>query len=168
MLVTRGLKSVAILALLYHLVGITFAGLIPRRSALSRAWLPYFEPYLRKTGNMNDWTMFIDRPRFRSFDVELVAEGVDGTRYRFGPLLPGLRKYDASPRALKLLMNFSKQRFKRARDLYLDEASRTIEREHSIEVKRVWLDYTEQTLNELDIIRKTGVVTHRRSYQRGR
>jgi hypothetical protein len=155
-------KAVLVLAFCYHALAVTHSGLVPSNSALSQEIAPLFFRYLRTTGNVNDWAMFIDRPMFRSFDVVAVARTADGDTVRFGPLLPDLEPYDGSMRALKLFIKFGKQSNAEPRRLYLNALRRTLAKQRGIEAREVWLEYESEVFNSTPEIRKTGVIAKKR------
>lgn len=164
---TTTLKVLAALFFTYHMVAVTFAGLVPRRSALSKELFPHFRPYLLTTGNNNTWRMFIDRPVYRRFNVVLAVETEQGKKMRLGPILPGLLPYDQSLRALKVFHSYDSKRYRRYRRWYLESAKRQIKRMQGRAPKSIELRYEADKLNALDTIRRGGKLTTHKSWRRG-
>jgi hypothetical protein len=162
-----GLKLVAVLAFVFHLIGVAVAGLVPEKSALWRAWLPLFRPYLEATGNMHRWQMFVRRPEFVGFRVSLVGRSRDGRLHRFGPLLPELGEFDGSLRSLKYFDMLRRPKARQARALYLRAAKARIRQETGLELEKLWLYYQIGMLNDLDQIRKTNKVATVRRFELG-
>ena len=130
------LKACAVMFFFYHCVAVTLSGLVPHKSALYRRLYPVFEHYLVATGTQQSWLMFHTIPRYRTYDVKLIAEDSQGKEHRYGPMLPGLKGYGDSLRSLKILFNYSNDKYNRNyRNRYLERAKKEIEETHGIKVK---------------------------------
>ena len=162
------LKVFAALFFTYHMVAITFAGLVPRGSALGDEFFPHFRPYLLATGNANSWRMFIDRPVYRRYNVVLAVETQQGKKMRLGPILPGLLPYDQSLRALKVFHNYNSKRYGNYRRWYLESAKRQIEKMQGQAPRSIEIRYETDKLIGLDKIRRNGRLTTPKNWNRGR
>jgi hypothetical protein len=161
------LRSALALGFCFHAAAVAVSGLLPAESALAERATPVFATYLRVTGNMNDWAMFTDRPAFRRFDVSAVAEFPDGSIRRYGPLLPGLEPYDGSMRALKLFVKLGQNSENRALAKYLAALEQAIVERDGVRARAVALEYDTEVFHSHAEVKKTGLLTEKRTYRRG-
>jgi hypothetical protein len=159
---TRVVRQALFAALFtYHALAVTLTTLIPAESHLHTVIDSFFRRYLTLTGSDQIWAMFSSAPYYASYDVALIAEDDKGVRHEYGPVLPGLRPYDAAgSRDHKLFGAFTTSGYRSVLHTYFDTARRAIRARDGIEVRSLRLRYKTQRLHYASAVRKTGRISY--------
>lgn len=145
----------------YHALAITLTTLVPAKSHLHSVIDPAFRQYLTLTGSDQLWSMFHSAPYYASYDVALVVEDRTGIRREYGPVLPGLRPYDAEGlRDHKLFGALTLSSYRGVLRTYLEAARQEIRTRDGVDVRSLRLRYKTERLQAAKTVRKTGQVSY--------
>jgi hypothetical protein len=155
------IRSLLAIAFSYHALAITLTTMIPAKSHLHSVIDPAFRRYLTLTGSDQLWSMFHSAPYYASYDVVLVAEDRTGVRREYGPVLPGLRPYDAEGlRDHKVFGALTLSSYRGVLRSYFEAARQEIRARDGIEVRSLRLRYKTERLQSAKAVRKTGQISY--------
>ena len=99
------IRTLLCAACLYHMAAMVSANL-PFTTAFGGELRRPFTYYIGYVGLWQNWVMFHTIPHFRAIRPRLVATYPGGTKGDYGPMLPGLTKYDHRTRLGSLFFRY--------------------------------------------------------------
>lgn len=148
-----------------HMACVAIANL-PENVSLGKALHELADPYLRASGQWQEWDMFTTIPLYADIRASLVARGDDGSETRYDPMLPGLTPQPDSLRIMSLFARlvWSRKAFTWYVKRFHGAACRAIAERSGATPKSVRVELQVQALRGPRAVRQTGVLADPRVF----
>lgn len=162
----RPRRIIGCVLVLYHLAAVTISNL-SESTAFSQTLHSAVNPYLRFSGQWQEWDMFTTIPLYLSISARIVARDMNGKETSFDPLLPGL---SAAPDELRLVAMFARMVWARKffrwhAERYQGAACDALAARTGEMPRSLHFELDAEVIRQLSAIRKDGKIADKRVFK---